>query len=291
MISVVVCTRDRAESLRRTLLSLHAMTTPPGLAWEVVVVDNGSRDDTRAVAEATARTTGLALRYVPEPEPGLSRARNAGVRAARGELIAFTDDDCRVDPGWLAAIDAEFGADAGLAVLGGRVELNDPRDRPVAVRPHRERVEVSSLAGIATFMIGCNMTCRRRLFDEIGFFDVRLGAGSRIPAAEDWDWLYRARRRGARMLYVPEVLVLHDHGRKSQAEVEASQHAYAIGRWAFFCKHLSVTRPEVLRAAAHELRWLLESLVRGRRRPRALVPVALGVIFWLRAVLQRPREP
>ena len=142
MISVIVCTRNRAESLRGTLHSLHAMAMPPTLAWEVVVVDNGSGDHTRAVTEETARATGMPVRYLLETEPGLSRARNAGARAARGEVVAFTDDDCRVDARWLAQIDAEFGADTSLAVLGGRVELYDPSDQPVSVRRQRERTHV-----------------------------------------------------------------------------------------------------------------------------------------------------
>ena len=175
MISVIVCTRNRAESLRRTLDSLHAMAMPPTLAWEVVVVDNGSGDHTRSVTEETARATGMPVRYLLETEPGLSRARNAGARAARGEVVAFTDDDCRVDARWLAQIDAEFGADTSLAVLGGRVELYDPSDQPVSVRRQRERTHVTSLAQIATFMIGCNMACRRRLLYDVGLFDVRFG--------------------------------------------------------------------------------------------------------------------
>ena len=287
MISVIVCTRNRAESLRRTLHSLHAMAMPPTLAWEVVVVDNGSGDHTRAVTEETARATGMPLRYLLETEPGLSRARNAGTRAARGEIVAFTDDDCRVDARWLAQIDVEFGADTSLAVLGGRVELYDPSDQPISVRRQRERTHVTSLAQIATFMIGCNMACRRRLLDDVGFFDVRFGAGARIPSAEDWDFLHRARRAGARIVFAPEVLVFHDHGRRSVAQVESARRAYAIGRWAFYCKYLSAFDIEALRTAAHELRWLLGDLVRGRRPARELAAVAQGVAAWLRAVARR----
>jgi glycosyltransferase involved in cell wall biosynthesis len=287
MISVVVCTYNRAESLRRTLHSLHDMATPAPLEWEVVVVDNNSRDGTRDVVTAFARNARMPVRYLFESRQGLSRARNTGVRAARGDVIAFTDDDCLVDPQWLARIDAEFRTDASLAVVGGRVELHDPRDRPVSVRVHRERVLVKSFQEIATFMIGCNMSCRRRLFDDIGSFDVRLGSGAKIPSAEDWDFLYRSLKAAAKMVFAPDVLVRHDHGRRSDAQVESLRRRYAIGRWAFYCKHAASLDVEVARIAAHEFTWLVEDLVRLRGRPRTLVPVALGVTYWLQAMVRR----
>jgi glycosyltransferase involved in cell wall biosynthesis len=145
MISVVVCTRDRAARLDRMLRSLHEMATPAALEWEVLVVDNGSRDGTRDVVTAFARRAKMPTRYLFEKRRGLSRARNAGVRAARGDVVAFTDDDCLVDSQWVARIDAEFRADVELGIVGGRVELHDPGDAPVSVRVHRERVLVQSL--------------------------------------------------------------------------------------------------------------------------------------------------
>ena len=290
MISVVVCTRNRAESLRRTLHSLQAMTIPGSLRWEVVVVDNGSQDHTRDVVAEAARVTRVPVHALVETQPGLARARNAGVRAARGEVIAFTDDDCRVDAHWLARIEAEFGADPSLAILGGRVELQDPGDRPIAIRPHRERVAVASLPAITTFMIGCNMACRRRLFDEIGAFDIRFGAGARIPSAEDWDFLHRSRRAGAKIVFAPDVLVFHDHGRRTDADVDSVNRGYAIGRWAFYAKHAAAFDVEVARLAAHDLRWLLDDLVRGRRPPRALAAVALGLTYGIGAVVRGRRR-
>jgi glycosyltransferase involved in cell wall biosynthesis len=287
MISVVVCTYNRAESLQRTLHSLHDMATPASLEWELVVVDNNSRDRTRDVVAAFARNATMPTRYLFEGRQGLSCARNTGVRAARGDVIAFTDDDCLVDPQWLARIDAEFRTDASLAVVGGRVELHDPRDQPVSVRIHRERVPVKSLQEIATFMIGCNMSCRRRLFDDVGYFDVRFGSGAKIPSAEDWDFVYRSYKAGAKIVFSPDVLVFHDHGRRSDVQVESLRRGYAIGRWAFYCKHAASFDVEVARTAAHDFTRLAEDLVRARRQPRTLVPVALGVTYWLQAVVRR----
>ena len=282
MISVVVCTRDRAASLSRTLQSLGDMATPVSLEWELLVVDNGSRDHTRDVVTGFARVSPSRVRYLFEGRPGLSSARNAGGRAARGDVIAFTDDDCLVDRHWLACIDGEFRADPSLAIVGGRVELHDPRDQPVSVRAHRERVLVRSFRDIASLMIGCNMSCRKTVLAEMGYFDVRFGSGAPIPSAEDWDFLYKAYKAGAKIVFSPDVLLYHDHGRRSEAEVEPLNRAYIIGRWAFYCKHSASLDVELAKSAARELWWLVGS----RQHRRRLIPVALGMTYWFRALVR-----
>lgn len=117
--SVIICTRNRAESLRGTLSSLAAMTVPAGTGWEVLVVDNGSTDATPAViAEFAGR---IPVRRLAEPLPGLSNARNCGVRAASGRHILWTDDDVLVEAGWLCAYLDAFRAWPQAAVFGGRI--------------------------------------------------------------------------------------------------------------------------------------------------------------------------
>src|SRR5262245_54525978 len=119
MLSVVICTYNRAERLRETLESLRKIRTPAGIAWELLLIDNNSSDDTKAVALGFARHFGWALRYIFEEKAGLCHARNRGVKEARGEIIAFTDDDCIADHNWIKAIWEEFANDPELAVLGG----------------------------------------------------------------------------------------------------------------------------------------------------------------------------
>lgn len=283
MISVVVCTRNRADSLERTLRALAEMAVPPSIAWEIVVVDNGSADRTAEVVADAARRLAVPVRAVREDRPGLSRARNAGVRAARGSLIAFTDDDCRVDPHWLARIEAAFVAEPSLHVLTGRVELHDARDRPVGVRLQREAAALTSFRDVAALAIGCNMACRRAVFDGDAFFDVRLGAGTRIPSAEDWDFVYRALKAGRRVAFSPDVLVRHAHGRRSEADVDPLRRGYVVGRWALYSKYALQLDSEVVRAAARELAGVLGDIGRGRRSLRVLAPVGHGVFYWLMA--------
>jgi len=118
-ISVAICTRNRARQLSEMLETAAAMRVPPGLAWEVLIVDNGSTDNTPQVVEGFAAR--LPIRRVFEGTPGLSNARNKGVAEARGAYICWTDDDVLLDPDWLAAYAEAFAEHPEAAVFGGRV--------------------------------------------------------------------------------------------------------------------------------------------------------------------------
>lgn len=119
-LTVAICTWNRAALLERALRCLANLAIPPDVSWEVVVVDNGSTDRTSEVVAAMAGA--LPLRSVVEPESGLSHARNAAVRAARGHYILWTDDDVFVDQGWLAAYAGAFARHPEAAVFGGPIE-------------------------------------------------------------------------------------------------------------------------------------------------------------------------
>ena len=116
--SVVICTRNRATALAQVLDSIAA-AEPPGVGWELVVVDNGSTDDTPATIDKFAGR--LPIRRVSEPTPGLSNARNRGVEAARGDFILWTDDDVLVRSSWLRAFAEAFAAHPDKAIFGGIV--------------------------------------------------------------------------------------------------------------------------------------------------------------------------
>ncbi|MDC7676439.1 glycosyltransferase [Asticcacaulis machinosus] len=119
-ISVIMCTRNRAEQLRRVLETAAAMTVPNGLEWEMVLVDNGSSDHT---AEVVSRFSDrIPIRYVLEAKAGLSNARNRGVAEAAGEYICWTDDDVLIDPNWLSAYADAFQRHPEATVFGGVIE-------------------------------------------------------------------------------------------------------------------------------------------------------------------------
>lgn len=119
LVTVAICTLNRAESLRRTLNSIAALCVPRDLDWEVVVVNNGSGDDTDEVIKSF--TGRLPIRLEFEPERGHSSARNHAVDAAKGKYIVWTDDDVIVDPGWLAAYLEAFRRWPEAALFGGPI--------------------------------------------------------------------------------------------------------------------------------------------------------------------------
>lgn len=119
MISVAVCTRNRAHLLKNTLVSLNRMEKASELAWELLIIDNASTDDTRAIAGDFSST--LPLRYIVEPVPGLSRARNRAVREFKGDYLVWTDDDVRVERDWLLAYSEAFRKRPHAAVFGGPI--------------------------------------------------------------------------------------------------------------------------------------------------------------------------
>lgn len=120
LISVVICTRNRAESLKRALKSICNMHVPDGLSWEVVVVDNGSSDDTPAVC--ASYETELPIRYLCEEQGGVSIARNTGVREARGAYICWADDDVEVAENWLTSYLLAFEKFPEGAYFSGKIE-------------------------------------------------------------------------------------------------------------------------------------------------------------------------
>ncbi len=219
-VSVVVCTYNRAASLGLTLKALEEQVVPPALAWELVVVDNNSTDTTREVVGAFATTARIRVRYLFEPRQGLSHARNAGVGQAGGAIVAFTDDDVRPEPDWVAGVRAivdETGAD----IVGGRI-LPQWEHRPppwLAARPAIRgpfAIMDQPLGGPLLEargkpnVWGANMAFRREVFARAGLFDPGLGVtGQKLYRGEEVDLVRRALDAGCRVVYDPRLVVWH----------------------------------------------------------------------------------
>ena len=286
-ISVVVCTRDRARRLSACLRHLAHARSACDHASEIIIVDNGSRDETRDVVRAHAEAR--PVRYVLEAQPGVAMARNRGFAAARGALVAFTDDDCNVDRDWMQAVIDAFASRPELAILGGMVAPAGDSDRTVSLRMHAEARNVASADAILATMSGCNMAFRRDVFERIGLFDPAFGKGRRIGSAEDLDLMYRALRRGLSIVYLPHVVVRHAHGRDSATAVAQVNREYVRGRGAFYWKF--ITDREVARMAYWEISGLLRRKRRGTGAWRTLRMLAAGAacqsLFGLRGAAPR----
>jgi GT2 family glycosyltransferase len=223
-VSVIVCTRERPDALRNCLARLQQLDPAPD---EIVVVDNAPRSGaTRTVVEGFP-----GVGYVLEPTPGLSAARNAGLRHSSSALVAFTDDDVLVHPTWVGRIRAAF-ADPGVMAVTGLIlpaVLETPAqllfeqdhagfgrgfraldfDRGFFERMRRYAVPVWQLGA------GANMAFRRRVFDDLGGFDERLGAGA-SGCSEDSEMWYRILAHGYRCRYDPTAVVHHVHRREME---------------------------------------------------------------------------
>jgi len=221
-VSIVICTRNRPEQLDACLRSIQELTQPP---QEIIVVDNNpSSEATRLLVRKTPN-----VNYVLEPRPGLSAARNAGIRHARAEIIAFTDDDVTVHPDWIARLQQGFENPKVMAVTGPVLPAELETEAQFIFQHIHGRsgwgfrkllfndkfFEQMKNRGVPVWQIGAgaNMAFRRIGFELIGGFDERLGAGA-CGCSEDSEMWYRVLSKNWFCFYEPTAVVFHHHRRE-----------------------------------------------------------------------------
>ena len=275
-ISVVICTRDRARILGGALESLATQTLAPR-DYEVLVVDNGSRDDTRRVVES-AGSRGLAPRYLEEPRGGLSRARNRGWREAKGLRVAYLDDDARAHRTWLERILEAFdGAGPAPTGVGGPVRAVWRGGRPPWVSDAVEEAfsivdlgPVRRPVGGDRWLLGCNMAFAREALVAAGGFEERLGRDANNLLSMEEVALQRAvLRSGGSLLYDPNVVVDHHIPAERASPRWVERRVFDNGRSAARMRLLEGRRGPGLRA---RMAW--EVLGRIVGDPRAFVALA-----------------
>lgn len=215
-ISVILCTYNRAASLKSTLESFSGLTMPSDFSWELIVVDNNSTDGTAEAVRDYTRTAGFCVRYIFEGRQGRSAALNAGIAAAKGEIVAFTDDDVIVHPEWLLQLKRAFD-EFDCVGAGGRVipvwqcaqpdwlEMEDQQaivhyelgDIPKEIKDHHP--------------LGANSAFRKDTFARYGLFRLDLGVSgqSRGITCDDTEFASRLFRAGEKVMYVPGAIVYH----------------------------------------------------------------------------------
>ncbi|QDU27339.1 Putative glycosyltransferase EpsH [Anatilimnocola aggregata] len=208
-ISIMVCTYNRAGMLRDALRSLYDLQTAGEFTYEVLVVDNNSSDDTPAAIAAAATESTSTLRCVRETKPGVAAARNRGVREARGEWIAFFDDDQIADPNWLLEL-RRGASEHNSRVVGGAVHLLLPENCTRDLHPFCRMLlgesrwsetpqpyddHINPGAG--------NLLVEKSVFAEVGVFNEALRRG------EDTDLYRRTRAAGMAAWYLPKAIIHH----------------------------------------------------------------------------------
>jgi len=238
-VSVVVPTRERPDDLTRCLESLVGVCRTGD---EIIVVDNDPASRcTAAVADQ------FNVRYLVERTRGLNRARNAGLAAANGAVVAFVDDDVVVTDQWLARISGCFSAGAVGCATGlvlpleletmaqEQFELYTQHRRRLQWRVFSREVMRSSAASIVG--VGANMAFRRDLLMALGGFDVRLDAGTRTRSGGDIEMFARVLDSGWLVVYTPEAYVWHRH-RRSAREVRSCAFGYGVGTFSMLTKRV-----------------------------------------------------
>lgn len=299
VMSVVVCTRERPDDLARCLNALGAQTVSP---LEVIVVDNAPRTDhTRTVVMT------YGARYVLEPRPGLDCARNAGLRAARASIVAYTDDDAVPNPEWAEALrsalaDQEVAGVAGAMLpfeveteaqrlferyLEGGAGRRDRAQRRVFARPFPP-------AAAGHVGVGANMAFRRSALEAVGGFDEAFDCGTLTRSGGDTEIFARLLSAGYRLVYEPGAVVRHRHRRELRG-LREQLFGYGVGVYAFWMhrvmhhRDLDAARFAVGTFFKHGGRRLRRSILgRADALPPALVLAELlgclyGPVAYLRA--------
>jgi len=269
-LSVIIATKDRAGYLERALDSLARQRDAP--AFEVVVVDNGSSDNTRHVVERANETSGLSVRYEREPEPNRGKARNRAIAVATGDVVVFCDDDVQAPSHWIAA-HARAHAPGEPAVVNGpilNVASYDDRPKPRFTNYSR------------AFLCTCNASVPRRALAATGAFDESFN----LYGWEDTELGVRLREAGLTWRFAWDAYIWHIKPPNENTIEEEARKAYEKARMAgrFLSKHPS--RRARLATGAHPA-----NVLRGRfLTPEPLLALYAGVATaggapaWLRAL-------
>jgi glycosyltransferase involved in cell wall biosynthesis len=216
-LSVILCTYNRCALLRKALDSVATSTLPQTVEWEVLVVDNNSHDQTREVAQYFCTRYPGRFRYLLEPRPGKSQALNSGIQQAKGEILAFMDDDVSVEPTWLHNLTAALHS-GEWAGAGGRIVLQWPASIPpwLSIEGPLARHgfpgfdqgnEAKELFGPP---FGTNMAFRKTMFEKYGGFRTDLGPSPYNEIRnEDTEYGRRLISAGERIRYEPLAVVHH----------------------------------------------------------------------------------
>lgn len=245
LVSLVVCTRNRAPFLPQHLVALAAIKSE--ILWDIIFVDNNSSDDTASLLAQFAQQSTVQVSIVHEKIAGLSNARNAGWRHSKAKIIAFTDDDCYPSSDFVTNLAQAF-SEKNIGFTGGRVLLHDPNDLPMTIKLSEDFDYHNAYSFIGPgYIHGANFAFTKQLLDELGGFDPLMGAGTPYPC-EDCDILLRALNTGVRGKYCPNVVVSHHHRRRTVNDLAKIDASYLAGRGAFYMKAL-VDMPKPLRTA------------------------------------------
>lgn len=296
LVTVAVCTRERTADLALCLQALNCLDYP---ALDILVVDNAPTSD---ATERLVRTAYPNVRYVCEPRPGLDWARNRAIVEAHGEIVAYTDDDVIVDPGWVRALATLFAENPEVMAITGLVvpyeleteaqflfEMYGGFGRGFERKWYRVGQDCKmpwSYLGTGQFGTGANMAYRRSLFEQIGYFDPALDVGTVTNGGGDLEMFFRVLKHGHTLVYEPSAIVRHRH-RRDYEKLRSQIANNSIGLFSY-CIRSALAYPDQRLSFLRLCLWwlwywnirrLLISLMHPTRFPRDLLVAELEGCF------------
>ncbi|HZS90922.1 MAG TPA: glycosyltransferase [Chloroflexota bacterium] len=273
--SLIICSRNRPQLLLESVESILQGDTVPS---ELIIVDQSSNPHRTLPTLTTDRP--CAIRYLWTRSVGLCRANNAGIAAARHDILVFTHDDILADPAWFGTLVGALVAAGPRSVVTGKVPPTTP-ETPGGFAP---TIKVDEAPAVYRGRVGkdvlfpLNMAMYRSAIAEVGPFDVRLGPGTPFPAAEDNDLGFRLLEAGYRIVYVPEAVLYHRAWR-TERDALPLRWSYGRGQGAFYAKHLNLRDRYML----GRLRWDILRHVRrfARRWGRHPTQAGRDVVYML----------
>jgi len=235
-ISLIVCSRNRADWLFECIKSALEYNKSND---EIIVVDQST--DYSSAKLLYKFYTGQKIKYIKTQTKGLSVARNIGLRNAKGDIIAYTDDDCLLTSNFFESLREEFNRHKDIAGVTGKTlpYLESNQNSKVqflnAVKQDSEYRVFNSFVPLHLIGNGNNMAFRREVFFKVGVFDELLGVGGPLLSAEDMDFFYRMLKAGMKILYSPRVVLYHRQHRDNIESLKAN-FMYWAGKAAMFEK-------------------------------------------------------
>jgi GT2 family glycosyltransferase len=277
--SVIICSRNRPQLL---LESVESVLQGEAVPAELIIMDQSDNENMPLASMISKR--GCQVRYVRTKTIGECPAKNEAIRLARHDILVFTDDDVFVSPDWFGSTVCALLSAGPDTVVTGRVLPAVATSGDGFVPSTKVDKEPAIYQGriYADVLYPLNMAFYRCMIDQVGDFDIRLGAGSPFRGAEDNDFGFRVLEAGCRIVYAPDSIVYHRAWRTAKDYLPL-QWSYGYGQGAYYAKHLSLRDRYMLGRMQHSVRRHLRLFLRlfwhERREAYAHAVYAFGILY------------
>ncbi len=305
-ISIIISTYNRSKLLEITLKNLLSLNCDNSFKYEIIIVDNNSNDNTKETVQSYI-SKNKRFKYLFEPKQGVSNARNTGINNAKGEILAFTDDDVKIEEDWLQNI-VNFSYNQDFDALGGKViplypidtpqwikDCNDILCGPIVCHDYGETIQTYN--NLMLPFIGANMIFKHKTLDEIGGFNVLIGLGLGTMG-EDSEIFRRLQKYNKKIIYNPNIIIFHPIERNRMNLKYIAQWHISQGKYLTF-KNLEINNKALIcifgvpRYLFREVINLLWDMLKSLNNKRAFIKsytelfVRFGMIFAYRSRINR----